>query len=851
MAKILYGLNNKSIPGEIMEYYAHYDRKTGDKQKLIDHLNNVAVEAQRSVPPTVSFSILPNHAIKKLIYLIGKFHDLGKFTTYFQDYLMYNKDSALKHHAHISAIALYNYIKKNEVKSFFTYLENHRDEGALIFLIYLIVRLHHQNLTLYGLFSTSHSASMWKELNEQSKDLLSKSDIIQRTLDNNLYNLDIEKLFDIDEAKNDRQLTKQIMALFKTRLSHERWYFILIYLFSLLIDSDKLDSAQIKRTSLNNLPSKNVTEYVGKKHLNEVSTNFTDRRELARQTIVKQIEKMTETDLRENKIFSLTAPTGLGKTLSSLQAALILRERLEAICHYKPRIITAIPFINIINQTENDYKQVIGNNGRIIVHHRLADLKTSQGDKQEKLSLDQALSEVEAWEGDVILTTFVQLFQSLFTGQNRLLKKINKLAGSIVILDEIQSIPEKYMPLIGASIIKMSEYFGTRFILMTATQPRIIELGQKLLKNNENIDVLELLPNNEIYFNELTRTKILPRLDNPMDTEEFVTFFKKTWENKSSLIVVNMIKRSIELFKKLKNELGNDAHVIYLSTNIIPKHRAQVIDKVSNLLNEKETVVMVSTQTIEAGVDLDFEVGYRALAPLESIIQTAGRVNRKGALIDNNGNPITSKLYVVELNVDHQYVYKLHHLEKTKNLLRTYKEIEEKNYQYLVKQYYDAMLENPVDLVSLNIWEEGIRKLNFDEIEKFKLIESPGEVVDVFIESDEYARKLADAYEEIRDNKKTYNLSLFEGIIDSDFLTNLSEELNYYEKKSLLRQILSKMSEYMVQIRLKRYMKNRPFTFSERNGVNADFFWVPRENLNHYYDQDTGYMDESGESYLI
>lgn len=839
----------------IMEYYAHYNRKTGEKQKLIDHLNNVAVGAQASVPPTVSFSILPNSKVKKLIYLIGKFHDLGKFTVYFQDYLMYNKDSALKHHAHISAIALYNYLKKNGIKDLFTSLDNHRDKGALIFLAYLIVRLHHQSLTLYGLFSASHSPSMWKELNEQSKDLLGKSCIIQKTLDLNLYNLDIAKLFDIDEVKNDRQLTKQIMVLFKTRLSHDCWYFILIYLFSLLIDSDKLDSAKITRTPLNALPSENVTKYIAKKHSKETSTNFTDRRDLARQTIIEQIEKMSETDLREIRIFSLTAPTGLGKTLSSLQAALILRERLEAIYHYKPRIITAIPFINIINQTENDYKQVIGDAGRIIVHHRLADLKTSQEDNQEKRSLDQALSEVEAWEGDVILTTFVQLFQSLFTGQNKLLKKINKLAGSIVILDEIQSIPEKYMPLIGACIIKISEYFGTRFILMTATQPRILELGQKLLQNTEdnlkNINAIELLPNHESYFNELTRTKILPRLDHPMDTEEFVTFFKNTWENRSSLIVVNTIKRSIELFETLKRELGQGVHVVYLSTNIIPKHRAQVIDKVRTLLNNKETVVMVSTQTIEAGVDLDFEIGYRALAPLESIIQTAGRVNRKGALIDINGIPIPSILYVVELNVDHQYVYKLHHLEKTKNLLQTYKEIEEKNYQYLVKKYYDAMVENPVDHVSSNIWEEGIRKLNFDEIEKFKLIENPGEVVDVFIELDEYARNLANAYEEIRGNKKTYNLTVFEGIIDDNILKNMNEKLNHYEKKSLLRQILSKMSEYMVQIRLKRLIQNRPFEFSERNGVNADFFWVPRENLNHYYDQDTGYLDENGESYLI
>ena len=173
-----------------------------------------------------------------------------------------------------------------------------------------------------------------------------------------------------------------------------------------------------------------------------------------------------------------------------------MQKRIEEAEGFVPRIITAIPFINIIEQTRIDYEKILKQKASLIIHHSLSDFLKNYGNKgqsEEMVPLDKILLEIESWEGDVILTTFVQFFHSLITDSNRLLKKVNKLAGSIVILDEVQAIPVKYMPLIGALLIKLGDYYGTRFVLMTATQPKILEFGQKLL-HYENINKVELLP---------------------------------------------------------------------------------------------------------------------------------------------------------------------------------------------------------------------------------------------------------------------------------------------------------------------------------------------------------------------
>ncbi|NLK52480.1 MAG: CRISPR-associated helicase Cas3', partial [Syntrophomonadaceae bacterium] len=511
-----------------------------------------------------------------------------------------------------------------------------------------------------------------------------------------------------------------------------------------------------------------------------------------------------------------------------------------------PRIITAIPFINIIEQTQQVYEKVIGDSATIITHHRLSDL-TVKSDNLEEMTIDKRLLEVEAWEGDVVLTTFVQLFHSILTGKNRSLKKLNKLAGSIVILDEVQSLPEAYMPLLAAVLASVSKYYGTRFILMTATQPRLLESAEKILP--EVPASLELLPDNKKYFKELRRTRFVPFLREKLDTQQFLEFFMAKWQGReAALVVVNTIKRSIDIFTALQPILAAvypEVKLLYLSTNIIPKQREKVIALARQYLTDNQPVVMVSTQSIEAGVDLDFDLGFRDLAPLTSLVQTAGRVNR-----EDNKEPY-APVYIVQIQSDNSYVYKLHNLADTKELLAKYSEIPETEYQNLIDEYYRRVLNRPLSSESETIWNDGILGLDFDEIEKFKLIENAGEVVDVFVEDSDEASAIANAYEELIGGKESIDRQLFAGLIDERMLTKLASSPSIYERKTLLRVIRGKMNRYIVQVRLSRFKDNRPIEYAARNGIKSDLFWIPPGQIDDYYDRQTGFKDEKGGAFIF
>lgn len=823
-------------------FYARYEREQGLKQRLQEHLQAVSEMMANAVSPAVRFRPFKHNDMVEMVRWIGFLHDLGKYTPFFQDYLLNGKESRLKNHAHISACFLYALLLKT-LDGKMTQLE----KQVWAFLGYLVVRHHHGSLTLKRLFS---SEDMWDVLQQQAKALLQQKDAtlqdmaLGERLDSKMYGHCLR----IEDLKNDRGFFYYMPQYLANRLKDEQWYFALIYLFSLLIDADKLDSAGIQPSAVYGTPPERVEHYLSVKHGERKSGSYQDRRNEVRQTVLNVMDGLSDEAIRSQRIFTFTAPTGIGKTLSALQCALRLQERIRQTEGYTPRIITAIPFINIIEQTKKDYEGVFGAE-RVLAHHRLNDYtagKKAEGkEEDESVPVDRVMTEVESWESDVIVTTFVQFFHSIVTGENRPLKKVNKLAGSIVILDEVQSLPDVYMPLVGALLRKLAEFYGTRFILMTATQPKLLELGDRLL-GGKSLPPVELLPGNESYFRELKRTKLIPLLAEKHTSETLAdAILEKYQPQRSVLVVVNTIRRSIELYKQFREKqragiIGPETAIHYLSTNIIPKHRREVVETVKEMLRKGNPVILVSTQTIEAGVDLDFDMGFRDLAPMESLIQTAGRINREGHKED------FSPLYIVRLEKDSQYVYGKHHLDRTEKLLQNRKEILEPEYRNLVEAYYRELLEAGVSDESRQLWEQGIVGLDFEKLKEFQLIERMGEVVDVFVELDDTASLLADAYEELaQDSWEPQALwEVFPG-------WKKDAKPTVYERRNLRRLLLAKMSEYMVQIRLKRAIANLPLDFASRNGVKASFLWIPPSEVQRYYDPVTGFRDETGEAFIV
>ncbi|MEY8764976.1 MULTISPECIES: CRISPR-associated helicase Cas3' [Clostridium] len=829
-----------------LEYYAHYDKNKNTKQLLKEHLKSVAELSKYQIPPTVNFDAVSNGKMKDLCYWIGYLHDMGKYTKYFQDYLIKGEDSRFRSHAPISACIVYLFLKDEALDT----NNNSIEEEILKFLCYVVVRLHHEALRVNSsLFSISRENSVWNNLLTERDNLFeNKAQILK---DSNLKSEIKDKYFEIEKLKKDRLFTRIPTFINQGRFKKDYLFFFIIYIFSVLIDNDKINSSQIDINKVKRVSPDKVEKYINSKPANRGKIDLNDKRNKSRKTMINVITSLSDAQIVNTGFFFITAPTGIGKTLSSLECALILQKRMNKIMNYNPRIISAIPFINIIEQNKIEYENVFDNELKLIIHHRLSDFSNIKSGNNKNMSLDKALLDVEAWDGDVILTTFVQFFQSIFTGKNRPLKKLNKMSGSIIILDEIQAVPEKYMPLIGAVLKKVNQYYGTKFILMTATQPKILEFSKLILKDESEIDnSIQLLPDYKDYFQSLHRTKLIPLLNKKLTNGEFVSLMFEKWDNKKSvLIVVNTIKRSIEVYNKLKGKIkdtGINTEVYYLSTNIIPQQRKKVIGLLKKKLKSKVPLILVSTQTIEAGVNLDFDMGFRDFAPICSLIQTAGRINREGERKEY------CPLYIVRLEDDNSYVYQLMNLKLTKGILKKYPEIDEDKYGELTEEYYDMELnESGFYKESKTIWNEGILKLNFGVIEEFKLIDKLEDVVDVFVEKDTKASKIADAYEAVLKSGDKIDYDLKNIGIDKNLADKYRKKISFYEKKALLKLINGKLSDYIIQVRLTRIKDNRPIEFKARGGAESNLFWIPKDQIDQYYDENTGYKREKGEDFFV
>ena len=791
-------------------YWAHYNKNV--KQRLPEHLQLVSGGCRSAVSEYVNFDGINAQQLETLAVLCGRYHDLGKYTEYFQDYMLNGQNSPDKDHAPISALFVYNLLNTaKESQPNMTMIGD--------FLCYVAIRLHHGSLRVHGLNMSPQD--MIKTLQNKQENLLKNADKILKEFPDECSRQGFEDLLILENSvlQNICDIPHYLKS---ARFKNAQWFFFLILLFSILVDQDKLDSAQIVARDRKQISPDRITAYLADKNKGKYS-ELDERREDARKEIMDVLTQMTDQEILDNRIYTLTAPTGIGKTLASLQAAAYLSQRLLGLGLTKiPKIITAIPFVNIIEQSLDDYRKICGEDVSLLAHYHLGQMEDHL---DQNRPLEKVLLETEAWEADVVMTTYVQLFQSLLSDRNRNLKKINKLAGSIVIMDEVQALPDEYMPLIGAVIRRLSIHYGTRFILMTATQPKIMQFADLLKDNINNYkSTIELLPNHDAYFTNLRRTQFISLIENKAISEDdFLELFQSRYsEESAALIVVNTIKRSLNLYGKLQAQYPR--RVLYLSTNILPIARKRVIKRAKRYLKCKIPFILVSTQTIEAGVDLDFDMAFRDLAPLPSLIQTAGRVNR------NNGKEENLPVYITEIENDCGLVYGTDQKNRVKAIFANKDVICEEEYRGLVDLYYSKLLHQGLSDKSKKIWEKGIVELDFEEINRFELIKATHEIADVFVEYDAAATELADYYIGLRKQ------------------LSKAEKEEYFVIKAHLQNTMAAMQQYFLSIRIKRIVRNRPPLFENRSfgEVKSDFFWIPRNQMDSYYNSITGFKDEGG-----
>lgn len=306
-------------------------------------------------------------------------------------------------------------------------------------------------------------------------------------------------------------------------------------------------------------------------------------------------------------LYSLAVPTGGGKTLSAMAFALE-----HAAKYGKSRIIYVIPYTSIIEQTANTFRDVFGS--AVIEHH--SNLDPDKEDHKSRLA-------AENWDAPIVVTTNVQFFESLFASRTSRCRKLHNIVNSIVVLDEAQMLPTDFLEPILGSIHLLSKHYGVTFILATATQPALNSRNSFDSKFRGLEGVCEIIDDPDDLYSQLERVDVnMPDdMNSPVSWEEIAG---QMATHDSVLAIVNTRRAARELHALMPHG------TYHLSAFMCGQHRSDLIAEIKEKLAKHEAVCVVSTQLIEAGVDMDFPVVYRALAGLDSIAQAAGRCNREG-----------------------------------------------------------------------------------------------------------------------------------------------------------------------------------------------------------------------------
>ena len=434
---------------------------------------------------------------------------------------------------------------------------------------------------------------------------------------------ELEKMISSSDLPSEVQMQTDAIQLNKVKftLTENQINHLVRVLFSCLVDADYLDTEKFMNVSSASQRGhhKKLSELLIllEDHFCKLNNNSEDSTvNVIRRCVQEQCIKMSS---GENGFYSLTVPTGGGKTLSSLLWAMR-----HAVCNGQKRIIIAIPYTSIIVQTASVLKSIFGEEN-VLEHHSQFTID-SIIDKDIRLKAKLAS---ENWDYPIVVTTNVQLFESMFSNKPSDCRKLHNIANSVIILDEVQTLPTDYLQPIVDALKSYQRMFGISVLFTTASQPVLSGLieGCNPKAAFQGIDgITEIIPKEYALHDRLRRVCL--EIDNTGSTYDEIA--DRLSRHDKVLCIVNTRNDAREIFKRLPKE----GLTIHLSRMMCPRHVSKAIQEIKQALSDNsETVIrVVATQLIEAGVDIDFPVVYRQEAGLDSILQAAGRCNREGKL---------------------------------------------------------------------------------------------------------------------------------------------------------------------------------------------------------------------------
>ncbi len=537
-----------------MIYYAHSKNQAGSYHLLEKHLQSVAVLAEK---------FISDQKLKPLARYAGILHDIGKIHPKFQKKLIDQTTDYIDHKG-----LGFGFAKKNASE-----------------MLQYIIAGHHG-----GLSNPENINAWWQEI-------LTRGDV-------NRIVKDALKLL-----KNFPQFNEELNKLSKTVPAQNDLAIRMV--FSALVDADFLDTEYHFNPSNSDIRfSSKLDEnlwYQFQDYHKKISKDKTGKLNQSRQQI---FHACLEGAKNKTGFFRLTVPTGGGKTLSSLGFALK-----HALQHGKQRIIYAIPFTSIIEQTARIFKSIFS--GQVVLEHHTGIHSKESVEYNEKELWNRLAS--ENWDAPIIVTTTVQLFESLLARSTSKCRKLHNIQNSVIIIDEVQTLPMELLPTIMDVLKELVRSFQVTVLFCTATQPALDEfLSESAIKP------AELAPNPPALFRQLKRVRYHNYSQEKWKWEKVVQEMTKA---KRSMAVVNTKKDAFTLWKTFQ-----DDSVYHLSSAMCGAHRNDILDEIRHKLKNRETCYLVSTQVVEAGVDVDFDRVLRAIGPLDRIVQAGGRCNREGRL---------------------------------------------------------------------------------------------------------------------------------------------------------------------------------------------------------------------------
>ncbi len=611
-----------------MKYTAHIRESDRTEQSVEAHCRQTAMLAARYGKPA---------GLEKTAEAAGYLHDIGKLSSIFNAYI--HEENTCKRGDIDHSFAGAKYLKE---------LSQDSEDASLQKTVSLIGRV----------ILAHHGLHDW--MNEEQKDTY------QFRTEKDPYYSEIRSNFEASELSDglDQKLPEAVHEVMAIRAelrkmagnSSEQFAFYLgmleRLLQSILIDADRTDTADFMSDTRTEICFdtdqlwKEMDDKLEEKLL--AFSNRTDAISRQRQSISDRCAAFASQDVR---ICKLIVPTGGGKTLSSLRFAVKHAKEYQ-----KKKIFYIAPFMSILEQNSDAIREIAGE-AAFLEHH--SDMLAEIADDRDMLHAYELRT--EKWDSPVIATTMVQFLNALFSGKTSAVRRMHRLSEAVIIIDEVQSIPLKCVYLFNLAMNFLSQVCKCTIVLCSATQPPFEELNEFPMLLDE---CSSMTGETAEDFAAFRRTKLIyMEKKGGWSYDEAADFCsEKFLEHGDLLLIVNTKAAAKELYQRLRNT--ENAHVFHLSTNMCPAHRRKCISDMKEQLESHSHVICVTTQLIEAGVDISFGCVVRSLAGMDNAVQAAGRCNRHGK------NGAICPVYMM-----HLWEEKLGNLAEIKNAANIFREI--------------------------------------------------------------------------------------------------------------------------------------------------------------------------------